>query len=115
MAAARRKRDVLLPLLQVLKSLEPEQRIIILAHMDDRTRDAIYETITRVLTSDKIPFERRLRLKSELADHKDCFRCLVDKKSGKRERKKKLAQVGGGVMTPVLKAAIPLLLNMFEK
>jgi hypothetical protein len=108
-----RKKNVLLPLLHVLKSINPEQRVIILAHMDEKTRDAIYETITHVLTSDHMPIDKRILLKNELGAHKKDLRYVIDKKKGSLQRRKKLAQIGGGPMTPVLKLAIPLLLNMF--
>jgi hypothetical protein len=111
-----RKKRVLLPLLQVLKSMKPEYRVIILSHLDDETRDSLYETITDVLNSDRVPFRRRLYLKSKLSPYKDHLRYLADRnKNSGYGKKKRLAQVGGGPMSHVLKTAIPLLLNIFPK
>jgi hypothetical protein len=112
------KKGVLLPLLHVLKSLKPDYRVIILSHLDDATRDAIYKTITQVLSSDKVPAKRRLYLKSRLSPYKNHLRYLATCKPGKRcqhLKKKRLTQIGGGPMSHVLKTAIPLLLNLFPK
>lgn len=95
--------------------MKPEHRMIMLAHLDDKTRDGIYETITHVLKSDAVPFRKRLFLKSKLAPHKKELRYLADRKKGPVQKRRKLAQIGGGPMTHVLKTAIPLLLNIFSK
>lgn len=114
-ALGSRHKKVLLPLLDVLKSVKPEQRVILLAHLDDKTRDLLYQTIQRVLTSDRVPFRKRLFLKSKLSDHKHDLRFLADRRKSVGAKKRKLAQMGAGPMSYILKAAIPLLLNVFTK
>ena len=115
MARCCKKKHVLLPLLNALRSVEPKQRIILMAHFDDKTRDAIYETIAHVLKSEKVPFAKRLFLKSKLTPYKSQLRILANKKKGSLQKKKKLAQIGGGPMSHVLSTAVPLLLNLFSK
>lgn len=109
-----KKKHVLLPLLNALQTVKPEQRVILMAHFDDKTRDAIYETITHVLKSEKVPFAKRLFLKAKLSPYKNELRFLADKKKGAVKKREKLAQIGGGPMSHVLKAAVPLLLNIFS-
>lgn len=115
MAGIGKQSRVLLPLLEVLKSVKPEQRVIILAHLDDPTRDVLYKTIGRVLKSSKLPISKRLFLKSKLAPFKTELRELVDDRKSSRQKKKRLTQMGAGPMSYVLRAAIPLILNTFPK
>lgn len=110
-----RVKSVLLPLLHALKGVRPDHRVILMAHFDDKTRDALYETITNVLRSEKVPFEKRLFLKTKLAEHRDDLRYLSNKKKSSKQKQKRLAQIGGGPMSHVLDLAIPLLLNLYAK
>ena len=112
---ANKKIRVLLPLLQVLKEVRPDQRVILMAHFDDKTRDSLYETITNVLRSEKVPFDKRLFLKSKLASYKSDLRYLSNKSKSPTQKRRKLSQIGGGPMSHVLKLAIPLLLNLYAK
>jgi len=115
--ATRLKRDeVMIPLLNVLKKLPSSSRVIILAHLDDKTRDKLYRTITLVLRSRKVPADRRQFLKARLAP----FKKQLDVISGKKKfssplKKSKLLQVGGGPMKHILSTALSLLLKTFEK
>lgn len=113
MARGVRKKE-LLPLLSALRSMKPDHRVIVLSHFDDKTKDAIYATITNVLTSKKIPIEDRLNLKSRLCKHKDDLRVITCKHKSHCQKRKKLAQVGGGPMGHVLNQAIPLLLDLLR-
>ena len=105
----------MLPLLHVLRTIRPEQRVILLAHFDDQTRDALYATIGQVLKSNKVPIRNRLLLKAKLFAHKDKLRYLADKKKTSTSKRRKLAQIGGSPMKYILKTAIPLLLNLFTE
>lgn len=109
------KGKVILPLLNVLRSIKPEQRQILLAHFDDSTRDLIYNTISEVLKSERIPLRQRLSLKTKLDPFKSDLRYLTHPRKGKSGKKKRLNQIGGGPMNHILKAAIPLLLNIFPQ
>lgn len=108
-------REVYLPLLAALKALDPKHRVIVLSHLDDVTRDRIYEVIGDVLRSRKLPLEKRLRLKSELEPHKEDFRYLLDVRKSPLQKKKKLMQIGGTPMSQMLNTALPLLLTIYPK
>jgi hypothetical protein len=115
MATGRAGKKVVLPLLHVLKSIRPDHRVIILAHLDDRARDALYESIMRVLSSKTIPLRRRRALKSKLQPYKNHLRYLADATRSGVLKKKRLVQIGGGPMTHLLREAVPLLLNLFPR
>jgi hypothetical protein len=110
-----KKKKVLLPLLHVLQSLPHDKRMIILSHLDDYARDGILETVTNVLRSEKLPFKKRRELAKKLAPYKKDFRFLVNPKKSPAGKKKRLAQLGAGPMQHVLRAAVPLLLNIFPR
>ena len=114
MPIVKRSRRVVLPLLNALRSLEPDKRVIILSHLDDVAKDHLYETIAHVIRSDKVPFEKRLFLKKKLGPYKDQLRFITSRKNVK-QKSRKLAQIGGGPMTHLLGTAIPLLLNLYSK
>ena len=115
MATGKRSKKVVLPLLTALRSVPPNLRVILLSHLDNSTRDRLYETISHVLKSNRVPFAKKLFLKSKLLPYKDQLRFLADKKKSSRSKKQRLAQIGGGPMTHVLGTAIPLLLNLYSK
>jgi len=106
----------MLPLLEALRGMKPERRVIVLSHLDGRTRDGIYETVAHVLQNEKLPLAKRLKLKEKLYPFKRQFRYLASP-SARHPRKKRraLAQVGGGPMSHVLRAAIPMLLDTFPR
>lgn len=114
----------LLPLLGVLKAVRPYQRVILMAHLNDKTHDALYRTINKVLRSERVPFRKRLFLRSKLRKFKREFRQLSAvsdapttrvTRSLAARKKKALMQVGGSPFSYMLQAAIPLLLNLFPK
>ncbi len=109
----RKQKTQLIPLLNVLKSLKSDDRVIILAHLDDETRDGLYATIAAVLKSEKVPIETRLALHRKLKNHKDCLAHIVSQKTSSKVKKKKLTQMGGGPMKLILQTALPLLLRLF--
>lgn len=108
-----KKKSELIPLLNVLKSLKSTDRVIILAHLDDNTRDDLYLTIESVLQSDKVPFEARIKLQKKLSPHKEQLRHIVDKSVSKQVKKKKLNQLGGNPLKLILNSALPLMLGQF--
>lgn len=104
---------ILLPLLNVLRTVKPEQRTILLAHMDDKTREYLYQTISHVLRSQDVPMNKRIFLRNKLDPYKNDLRILMSKKASKKKKQHHLAQIGAGPMSYVLKEAIPLLLQLF--
>jgi len=110
------QKKVILPLLGVLKNLKAADRIIILAHLDDLSRDSLYETINRVLSqSSPLPSSKKKLLKKKLWTHRDDLRYLTSQKKSKREKKRRLVHMGGNPLGYVLKTAVPLLLNLYGK
>lgn len=105
----------LIPLLSVLKSLKSSDRIIILAHLDDETRDHLYLTIASVLKSEKVPIQTKLTLKKKLHSHEDSLKHIIDNSVSKQTKKAKLTQLGGGPLKTILNTALPLMLDLFPK
>lgn len=99
----------LIPMLQVLKSMKADDRIILLNHMNDRAKDALYKTITTLLTSKSLSAKKRKLLQKKLEP--------VAKKSPKGvvAKRKALVQLGGSPLSYVLKTALPLYLNLFAQ
>ena len=108
-----RKRTIILPLLSVLKEMRADQRIIVLQHFDDATRDALYEVIEHALCDSRLPARRRARLRAKLMPHKHEWRYVLDRSRPPAMRKRKLLQLGGGPLSYILKAAVPFLLDIF--
>lgn len=110
------RRKHVLPLLGVLKSLKPADRVIVLSHLDDITRDRLYETINHVLsTASPLPAAKKTLLKKRLWKHRDDLRFVTDARKRAGERRKRLLQMGGAPMGYLLKTAVPLLLNLYSK
>ncbi len=110
------QKKVILPLLGVLKNLKAADRIIILAHLDDLSRDSLYETINRVLSqSSPLPSSKKKLLKKKLWPHRDDLRYLTSQKKSNREKKRRLVHMGGNPLGYLLKTAVPLLLNLYGK
>ena len=104
----------LLSLMHVLNSMKPDHRQILFEHMDDKSRDYIYDVVTRLLTSDALPKKKKLLLKSKLGSYKPYFRAVADPKCSKTEKRRCLRAVGGRPMNYVFRAALPMLLNVFK-
>lgn len=105
-----------LPLLDTIKNIRPKQRVVLFSHMDDETRDMIYQSLTHLLTSQKVPVKTRLMLKKKLNPFRKSFQLLMDKKKSPKFKQKVLLQMGGAPsMSYALRQAIPALLDMFKK
>ena len=107
------KQKVLLPFLNLLKTLKPANRVILLSHLDDKTRDVLYETINSVLKSDSVPMRKRMFLRSKLWPFKEDLRYLANKKRTRKQKRSKLTQMGGAPLGYIVSTAIPLLLNLY--
>lgn len=96
--------------------MSEKSRVIILSHLDNVSKDALYEVIQRVIKSQEVPIKKRLVLRDKLLPYKQHVRFLANTTSKKRKKKKirKLMQVGGGALSSILEIAIPLLLRLYE-
>ncbi len=101
------------PLLHVLRSVRPDHRVILLYHLDNESRDAVCEAVSRVLLSPKVPLKKRLFLKSKLKPYKTDLRYLADRTRPSSGRRRRLTQLGAGPLRHVLLTAVPLLMNLF--
>lgn len=111
-----KKAEVMLPLLQSLQDFKPaNRRSILLSHLDDETCEMLYETIANVIQNEAIPPVTRARLRKALAPHKGAVRYIADKSKPPALKKKKMVQMGGFVMSAIIGAAIPLLVDLVAK
>lgn len=102
-----------LPLLKVLRDIKPEQRTIILAHLDNQGCSTVINSVKKVLHNKKLNNHTRKKLIKTLSSQKNLFRKLISSKKGK-DRKQLLPAVGSGLGL-VLGTAIPLLLELARR
>ena len=108
-------RREILPLLGVLKSLPSPQRVIVLAHLDNKTRDKVYECVHLTLQDrSALPHESKNRLRRRLWKEREDWRCLSCKRSPKALKRQKLLQLGGAPMGFLLKSMVPLMLRLYK-
>lgn len=99
----------LLPMLQVLKSMKADDRIILMSHLNDRAKDALYKTVTGLLASDSLPRKKKRLL------HKKVGHLVNGRKRSRTANRKVVVQLGGAPMSYVLRAAVPLYLGLFAQ
>ena len=98
------------PLLQVLKELKPDQRTIILGHLDANGCCAITSCIREVIRNKKLPKKTKNKLRKVLGPQKDILRQLIS--AQKLSKKKELLPSVGGSLTLLISTAIPILLEI---
>lgn len=103
----------LLPMLQVLKSIKPDDRIILLNHFNDEAKDNIYKTINHVLNSDVVRGGRKKRLRNKLAPYRKSLEYLSSPRSTVQGRRRRVVQLGGHPLSYVLSTALPMFVNLF--
>mgnify|MGYP001556701501 CR=1 FL=1 len=110
-----------LPFLHVLSSLKPEQRVVLLGHLDHYTRDTLYDLVTRILSSKKLPLQKQIFLRNQIEsgcrDHfvkKNVMDALFKNKKSGITKRQALYQIGGGAMAHVLRTAVPMLLSIYR-
>lgn len=112
--AKQRRHQLYIPLLNVLMKMDSEDRIIVMAHFDDATKDYLCEVISYVLHTNKIPFETRLALREKLIPYKKQLMTLSHrKKLSSKTKTRALSQIGGGPMPTLMETAIASLMNLF--
>lgn len=105
----------ILPFLQTFKELHPSQRGIMLAHLDEKSCNTLYETIANVLRNPNLSETRRKKLRGVLHPYKAAFRTLIKTTGNNAAKRKTLYKIGGFPLATVLGAAIPLLLDIVRK
>lgn len=107
----KRLREIL-PFLQTFKDLRPAQRSIMLAHLDDKSCEILYEAVSNVLRNPTVSAAQRKRLRKVLQPHKHCLRSLISRSGSSANKRRKLQKIGGFPFSAILSTAIPLLLNL---
>ena len=110
-----------IPLFNILRELEPVQRIIILSHLDEQTCESIYACINTLLITDLRKIKKYKssfpKIKKILSKQKKNLRFLAKKnksKYSKRQKKKILPQIGGSLGL-VMSIVIPIILDLISK
>lgn len=102
-------------MLQALKSMKPDDRIILMSHLNDKAKDALYETVAQVLQNEKLPEGKRRSLIRKLKPHKEAVRKLALNRHRPASRRRSVVQLGGSPMGYVLDAALPLFVSLFAQ
>ena len=76
----------IVPLLNIILKSSPENRCILLAHLDPSAYDTIIYCVSLVLTSNTISKRDRTYLNRVLAVDKDSLRFLINKKISKSRK-----------------------------
>ncbi len=105
----------LLPMLQVLKAIKPDDRVILLNHFNDEAKDNIYKTITHVLNSDGVSRSRKRLLRNKLAPYKKTLNYFISPRSTPQGRRRRVVQLGGNPLSYVLSTALPMFVNLFAQ
>lgn len=108
-------KKIVISLLQTLKELKPNHRVILLSHLDDKSTDALFDSIRRVLRASSLPLSTRQRLRRVLSPHKESVRFIADSRNSRVARKKKMVQMGGFPIAALLGAAVPLIVDLIAK
>jgi len=113
---SKRRRSVILPLLQTLKDVRPAQRRgIILSHLDSESCADLFEVIRHLLTHVKsLSAYTVKKLRRALGPHKATLKMLLNQRANMLKKRKRMAQMGGFPFTAILSAAIPFLFNLLS-
>jgi hypothetical protein len=95
--------------LKTLQSLPESKQLDLLPFLGFDGCNAIYDCVYNILNNKELP--NRQKLKQKLAAHKATLRYLSDSSKSSKKKKEKLTRTGGAILTPILAAAVPLLLS----
>lgn len=99
-------------LIDVLASLEPEERETIIPYLNEDGCKSIYECVHNALYNKDIPAEKRRQIKQHLKKDEGCYRSLLKTNLHAKTKQKKLCQVGGKSLGILLDAVLPLLIEV---
>ena len=111
----KKKAKKLLPLYLLLKQLPSKKRTELLQYLDEESAESLYEAVHNILTNPIIGPTQRRRLYRVLKPHKVTLRYLGDKRKSKKQKRQKLAQIGGNPLALILSTAIPILTEILMK
>jgi hypothetical protein len=101
--------------LDLLASLEPEERAGIIPYLNEQACKKIYECVHNALYNKSISKENRRKIRAHLKPDEGCFRSLLKTGLCSKTKQKKLCQVGGKSLGILLDAVIPLLVEASEE
>jgi hypothetical protein len=114
-----RVQESLLPLLHILAAMKSQDRIVIMSHLDDYTRDKLYVVIGTVLNSKDISSTSKNRIQLAFknnAHKKDLEYILSDKfKNNHAEKNKRLLRIAGNPISPLLCTCVEYCLHSLCK
>ena len=105
----KKKLQRLLPLMHTLFQLKPQQRVLVLEHLDTEACQSVKDCISHVLR-DKSSKSRK-KLSPVVKKNKKLLESLLKASFKKGSDKRKLASIGGSTLTDILSFAIPILLS----
>ena len=109
------KAKKVLPLLRVLQDFKPKsRRSILLSHLDDEACEALYEAVANVMLNDRLHPDVRAKLKRVLKANKEPLTVMSDAEADPTLKKRHLSQMGGGALSLILSAAIPVLVDLLR-
>lgn len=113
--SARSKKAIekVLPLINCLEQLSPQDRLVILPFLNDEVFHFISECVHNTLHNSDFGSEVRNCLRKHLKDDASSLRYIADQRKTLRLRKKKIEQNGGSIMF-MLSTLLPVLIDLIK-
>lgn len=99
-----------LPLMKILIELPPHKQQIVLDHLDATSCSSVTKCIEKVLKNGK-KFKGLHNVKHTVRKNKKSLELLLSKKGTFKQKRRRLAQFGGGVLSTLLAVGLPFLLD----
>ena len=107
----KKRLSVMIPLLETLKQMDNKQQTLLLDHLDDNAYDMIYDSVARTLQ--KVKKGERDKFSEMLSPFKQDLQHVIRRSKGGGVKKKVIKSIGGGPLTSLLSAAVPILVELF--
>ena len=108
------KHDSNLPLLNILRELDPIKRQIILDHLDAKSCDTVVACIAKVIQNGKKLKSNKV-VKETIVKNKKDICALLSKGGNFKKRRRKLAKFGGGPLGLLLGIGLPILVDLVSQ
>ena len=114
--AQRKKFQKIIPVIQILEKLKPQQRLQLADYLHDDVYDFIFECMHNVLHNKNFSTDFRKCLKKKLKNNSADVRYIVNMKKSKQLRKKRLIQSGGfpAIISAIL-SMLPVVIPLVKK
>lgn len=101
-------------LVSILRKLSPQDRNLIIDHLNDHSCEFIYECIYNGITNPNISKKSKKLLRDRLQNDKTKLRYLA-RPGGNSKRKRKILTQVGGFLPFILGAVLPILTSLLQK